>query len=310
MDTTHTKVGSDANPKKKSNFGGKSPAMAPFSDTDLIINPDGSIYHLNLKSEQLADKIITVGDPSRVHRVSKYFDTIEFEMNKREFITHTGMYKGKRVTVISTGMGTDNVEILMTELDAIVNIDLKKREPRPNPRKLSLVRVGTSGTIQEDVKVDSLLLSEYGLGLDSLMHFYQYQQEGFELDVALKFQELLQLPYVPYCVRGSDTLMKQFDNIPKGNTLTCHGFYAPQGRQIRTNIRYPDLTSKLMYFHVGDFWLTNIEMETAGYYAMARLLGHEMISTNAILANRVTGQFSKDPNKTIDRLIETVLERI
>lgn len=284
--------------------------MTKFSDTDLIINPDGSIYHLNLKPEHIADKIITVGDPSRVHRVSKYFDDVEFEMNKREFITHTGTYKGKRITVISTGMGTDNVEILMTELDAIINIDLKTREPKANPKKLKLVRVGTSGTIQEDVQVDSLILSEYGLGLDSLMHFYDFKQEGFELEIAQKFQTLLQLPYLPYCVRGSDELMKQFDNIPKGNTLTCHGFYAPQGRQIRTGIRYPDLTNKLMYFHVGDFWLTNIEMETAGYYAMARLLGHEMISTNAILANRMTGQFSKDPNKTIDRLIETVLERI
>jgi uridine phosphorylase len=281
--------------------------MPKYSPTDLIVNNDGSIYHLNLKPEHIADRIITVGDPSRVHRVSAFFDKVEFEMNKREFITHTGTYKGKRITVISTGMGTDNVEILMTELDAIANIDLKKREPRDKPVKLQLVRIGTSGTIQEDVPVDSHILSEYGIGLDSLMHFYKFQQKGFELKVATEFQKALDLPYMPYCVRGSDKLLKKFDGIPLGNTLTCHGFYAPQGREIRTPIRYPNLTNTLMYFNVDDFWITNIEMETAGYYAMSRLLGHQMVSTNAILANRVKGQFSKNPNKTIDELIEKVL---
>lgn len=281
-----------------------------YSATELIVNSDGSIYHLGIRPEQLADKIITVGDPNRVSHVSRHFDNIEFEVNKREFITHTGTYKGKRLTVISSGMGTDNVEILMTELDALVNIDLDKREPKSETKTLTLVRVGTSGAVQEDIKIDSLILSEYGLGIDSLMHFYQLKQTDKELEVSELFKKLLDLPYLPYCVRGSDSLLRKFEGMSLGNTLTCHGFYAPQGRSIRTAIRYPDLTNQLSNFRVGDFRLTNLEMETAGYYAMARLLGHEMISTNAILANRLTGEFSKNPNKTVDDLILTVLERI
>jgi uridine phosphorylase len=281
-----------------------------FSPTELIVNPDGSIYHLGIRPEQLADKIITVGDPSRVSHVSCHFDTIEDKVSKREFITHTGSYKGKRLTVISSGMGTDNVEILMTELDALVNIDLEKRVPKSETKKLTLVRVGTSGTIQRDISVDSLILSEYGLGLDSLMHFYQFEMTELEQRVANEFKKLLDLPYLPYCVRGSDELLKRFSDIPKGNTLTCHGFYAPQGRTIRTEIRYPNLSQQLQDFQAGEFRLTNLEMETAGYYAMARMLGHEMISTNAILANRITGEFSKDSNKIVDELIIKVLELI
>ena len=284
--------------------------MSSFSPTELIVNTDGSIYHLGIRPEQLANKIITVGDPNRVSHVSKYFDTIEHEVNKREFITHTGVYKGKRLTVISSGMGTDNVEILMTELDALVNIDLNKREPKSDTTKLTLVRVGTSGTVQSDIPVDSLILSEYGLGLDSLMHFYKFEHEAHELEVSAQFQKHLDLPYLPYCVRGSEMLLQRFSDMQRGNTLTCHGFYAPQGRSIRRPIRYPDLTQKLSAFRSGDFKLANLEMETAGYYAMARLLGHDMISTNAILANRITGEFSKNTDKVIAQLIINVLERI
>lgn len=281
-----------------------------ISDTDLILNRDKSIYHLSLKPEHIADRIITVGDPGRVHRVSRHFDKVDFEMNRREFITHTGTYQGKRITVISSGMGTDNVEILMTELDAIVNIDLKTKEPKARKKKLKIVRVGTSGTIQQDIPIDSHLMSEHAIGLDSLMHFYDFKMRSFPLDVAKKFQETLNLPYMPYCVKGSGELIEKFSDIRKGNTLTCHGFYAPQGRRIRTDITYPNMVDKLMYFNIGDFWITNLEMETAGYYAMAKLLGHKMISLNAILANRVTGKFSKNPNKTIDSLIEKVLDKI
>lgn len=281
-----------------------------ISETDLILNKDKSIYHLNLRPENLADKIIAVGDPGRVHRVSRHFDKVDFEMNRREFITHTGTFQGKRITVISSGMGTDNVEILMTELDAIVNIDLKTREPKARKKKLTIIRVGTSGTIQQDIPIDSHLLSEHAIGLDSLMHFYKFKMRAFPLEVAKKFQEAIDLPYLPYCVRGSGELIEKFDDIRKGNTLTCHGFYAPQGRTIRTEITYPDFVDKLMYFHVDDFWITNFEMETAGYYALAKLLGHKVLSLNAILANRVTGKFSKDPNKSVDALIEKVLHRI
>ena len=281
-----------------------------YAATELIVNSDGSIYHLGIRPEQLADKIITVGDPNRVSHISRHFDKIEFEVNKREFITHTGTYKGKRLTVISSGMGTDNVEILMTELDALVNIDLQKREPKSSTNKLSIVRVGTSGTIQKDVEVGSLILSEYGLGIDSLMHFYHLDHTDLELEVAEQFKKHLDLPYLPYCVRGSDTLLKQFEGMQLGNTLTCHGFYAPQGRSIRTPIRYPELPNQLAAFQVDNFHLTNLEMETAGYYALARMLGHEMISTNAILANRITGEFAKDAYSIVDELILTVLERI
>lgn len=285
--------------------------MPKFSETDLIINPDGSIYHLNLKPEHISDKIITVGDPSRVHRVSRHFDQVEFEMNKREFITHVGNYKGKRITVISSGMGTDNVEILMTELDALANIDFNTREIKEKKTKLRIVRVGTSGSIQEDIRLGSHVLSEYGIGLDPMVYFYQMDQQGFELEVSEKLKETIGLPYLPYCVRASDTLIEDFKDVMlSGNTVTCHGFYAPQGREIRVPIRFPKLIEKLNYFHLDNFWLTNLEMETAGYYALAKLLGHDMISLNAILANRIRNNFSKDPNKVIDSLIKKALDRI
>lgn len=287
--------------------------MPQFSETDLILNPDGSIYHLNLLPEHIADKIITVGDPGRVHRVSVHFDKIEFEMNKREFITHTGTYKGERLTVISTGMGTDNVEILMNELDAIVNIDLKKREPKTKRKKLKIIRIGTSASIQEDIRLGSHVISEYAIGMDPMVHFYQLEMKGFEKKICDKLQQEIGLPFSPYCVKSSDELAGAFKsnmNMITGNTVTCHGFYAPQGRQIRLPIRYPKLVDQLTYFHVDDFWLTNLEMETAGYYALSKLLGHEVVSLNAIVANRVRNKFSKNPNKVIDSLIRKVLEKI
>ena len=284
---------------------------AKFSETDLILNKDGSIYHLNLLPEHISDRVITVGDPSRVHRISRYFDHVDFEMNKREFITHVGSYKGKRITVISTGMGTDNVEILMTELDALVNIDLKKREVKSRKKRLKIVRIGTSASIQEEVRLGSHVLSEYAIGLDPLVHFYKIDQGDFEQSVCDKLQNELQLPYAPYCIKGSEYLIDKFkDGMTIGNTVTCHGFYAPQGRELRVPIRYPQLAEKLNYFHIDDFWLTNLEMETAGYYALSKILGHDMISLNAIVANRMRNKYAKDPNQVIDSLIRKVLENI
>ncbi len=286
--------------------------MTPtYSETDLILNPDGSVYHLSLRPKDVSDKIIVVGDPGRVHRVSRHFDSVDFEMNKREFITHTGRYKDKKITVISSGMGTDNVEILMTELDALFNIDLVKRQPKQRKKRLQIIRIGTSGTIRDEIKVGSHLATKYAIGLDTIIQFYEYKHRGKERTIIKKLREELDLHYTPYCFKGSNTLLEKFkDCTIVGNTVTCPGFYAPQGREIRIPIRYQDIIEKMQYFHEEDVWITNLEMETAGYYAFGNLLGHEVLSLNAIMANRVKGVFSKNPNRVIDGLIKKVLERI
>lgn len=282
-----------------------------ISETDLILNPDGSVYHLNLLPKNISDTIIAVGDPSRVYMVSQYFDEVEFEMNKREFITHVGKYKGKRITVISTGIGSDNVEIFFNELDALVNIDLKTREPKARKKKLKVVRIGTSGALQEDIPVGTHLLSDYAVGLDNLMNFYDLAMDDFETGLAHDLQKKTGLPFMPYVVRGSEVLREQIENDMKvGNTVTCPGFYAPQGRELRLPIRFPKLLEDLNYYHKGDFWLTNFEMETSAYYAFGRLLGHEVLSANAIIANRIKNKFAKDPNKVVESLIKKVLDRI
>lgn len=287
--------------------------MPKISETDLILNPDGSVYHLNLLPKHISDTIITVGDPSRVYKVSQHFDDVDFEMNKREFITHVGRYKGKKITVMSTGIGTDNVEIFFTEIDALVNLDLKTREPKSRKKKLKVVRIGTSGALQEDIPLGSHLFSNYAVGLDNLMQFYELPMDEFETKIAADIQSKTGLPFTPYMVAGSEILKEQigFDMIA-GNTITTPGFYAPQGRVVRAQNKLPKLLDDLNYYHnkSSDFWLTNFEMETAGYYAMARLLGHEVLSVNAIIANRIKGKFSKDPDKVIDSLIKKVLERI
>lgn len=285
--------------------------MSKISETDLILNPDGSVYHLSLLPKNISDTIITVGDPSRVYAVSQYFDEVEFEMNKREFITHVGKYKGKRITVISTGIGTDNIEIFFTELDALVNIDLKTREPKSRKKKLKIIRIGTSGALQEDIPLGTHLASDYAIGLDNLMNFYDLPMDDLETGLAHDIQKKTGLPFMPYAVRGSVSLREQIgSDMMKGNTVTCPGFYAPQGRELRLPIRFPKLLEDLNYYHKGDFWLTNFEMETAGYYAMGRLLGHEVLSVNAIIANRIKNKFSKDPNKVVESLIKKVLERV
>ncbi len=287
--------------------------MAKISETDLVLNSDGSVYHLSLLPRHVSDTILTVGDPSRVNVITQFFDSIEFEMNRREFITQVGTYNGKRITVISTGIGTDNVEIFFSELDALVNIDLKTREPKSRKRKLKIIRIGTSGALQEDVAVGAHLVTEYAVGFDNLMTFYDLKQDEWEKSIGEDIQKKVKLPFTPYVVKGSDTLRKQIGvDMIVGNTVTTPGFYAPQGRALRIPIKFPKLLDDLNYYHnkSADFWLTNFEMETAGYYALGRLLGHEVLSANAIIANRIKNKFSKDPNKIVEGLIKAVLDRL
>lgn len=285
--------------------------MTKISETDLILNPDGSVYHLNLLPRHISDTVIAVGDPSRVYMVSEFFDEVEFEMNKREFITHVGKYRGKRITVISTGIGTDNVEIFFNEIDALVNVDLKTREPKQRKRKLKVVRIGTSGALQEDIPLGTHLLSDYAIGLDNLMNFYDLPMDDNEAGIAHDLQRKTGLPFMPYVVRGSESLRNLLKSeMVVGNTVTCPGFYAPQGRVLRLPIRFPKLLEDLNYYHKGDFWITNFEMETAAYYGLARLLGHEAMSANAIIANRVKNKFAKDPQKVVKALIKKVLDSI
>jgi uridine phosphorylase len=282
-----------------------------FSPSDLILNADGSVYHLGLRPENLSHKIITVGDPDRVPKVSQYFDSIEFEKKRREFVTHTGMYKGKRLSVISTGMGTDNIEILMHELDMLVNIDLTTRTRKAEQKALTIVRVGTSGSLQADIPMGSHLVSVAAIGLDTLMMFYNLKQNESEYYVSKRLQDVIGLPFQPYCVRGSVELAENIGlDMIKGNTLTCPGFYAPQGRKIRIPLRFPDLVEKLNTFNPFGFKLTNFEMETAGYYSLGRLLGHEVLSVNAIVANRITQEFDTKADETVENLILKVLDRI
>ncbi|PSR56151.1 phosphorylase [Adhaeribacter arboris] len=283
----------------------------PIAESELILNADGSVYHLNLLPEHISDTIITVGDPERVPRISKYFDSIEVEIAKREFVTHTGYYKGKRLTVLSTGMGTDNVEIVMNELDALVNIDLVSREVTDDPISLKIIRIGTSGSLQESIPVGSHLVTEYAIGLDPLMQFYPFVQTGYENTISSALQESLQLGYQPYCVKGSDILREQLGkDLITGNTLTCPGFYAPQGRVLRLELKDADLVTNFNRFKVDDFWLTNFEMETAGYYALGVMLGHEVVSLNAIVVNRITKQFDPNAEQTVENLITKTLDRL
>ena len=285
--------------------------MPKFLESELVLNKDGSVYHLNLKPQHIAENVLIVGDPSRVYRISKHFDKIEFEMNKREFITHVGKYNGKQITVLSTGMGPDNIEIFFTELDALVNVDLKKKEIKARKRPLNIIRIGTSGAMQEDIPVGSHVASRFGVGFDNLMDFYQYEHSSFEAEIALKLREHANLSFTPYVAEGSAGLLEQFsEGMIVGNTVTTPGFYAPQGRHIRLPLKYPKLLRDLSNFHHKDFWLTNFEMETSALYAMARMLGHNMLSVNAVIANRVKGTFSKNPYPTIDSLIKKVLDRL
>lgn len=285
-----------------------------IQSSEFILNPDGSVYHLNLSPEQIAHDIIFVGDQNRVEKITKHFDSIEFTIQKREFKTQTGVYKGKRLTVISTGIGPDNIDIVMNELDALVNIDFNTRTVKKELTSLNIIRMGTSGSLQADIPVDSIVMSEYGLGLDNMLRSYLIDSIcETEIEDAFISQTNWDMRKGrPYVVKGSESLAKKMyrSSIHKGFTGTAGGFYGPQGRVLRLNIQDAALNSKMDAFLYNGIQMTNLEMETAAIYGLGKLLGHECLSLNAIIANRATGTFSNDPYKAVDFLIEYALNKL
>ncbi|WP_417866362.1 nucleoside phosphorylase [Xanthomarina gelatinilytica] len=285
-----------------------------IKDSELILNPDGSIYHLNLKPEHIAHDILLVGDQDRVEKITKHFDRIEFATQKREFKTQTGYYKGKRLTVLSTGIGPDNIDIVLNELDALVNIDLKTRKPKETHTNLNFVRVGTSGSLQADVPVDGFVISSHGLDLNGMLHFYKIDDiSNPEIEEAfVAFTNWNNKKARPIVINNSKKLEAIFDGneVYKGLTATAGGFYGPQGRVLRLPLQDPDLNKKMDTFSFNGMRITNFEMETSVIYGLSKLLGHHALSLNAIIANRATGQFSKDPKAVVERLIAYTLNKL
>lgn len=281
-----------------------------IKNSELILNPDGSIYHLKLTPDQIATTIITVGDMERVDSVTTHFDTIEHSVTNREFKTVTGYLRGKRLSVISTGIGTDNIDIVFNELDALVNIDFNTRLVKSTHTQLTFIRIGTSGTLQPDIAIDSLLISAYAVDMGNLSTYYKHDASSKEQELANTFSKISGLQRT--CIQGDESLIEHFLQQPiflSGITLTAPGFYAPQGRSLRLQTTLPDL-SKLNQLTFDGHRITNLEMETAGIYLLSKLLGHNAISCNALLANRVTGDFSSQPQKTIHKLISACLDLI
>lgn len=282
--------------------------------SELILNPDGSVYHLNLRPEHIANTIIFVGDQNRVEKISRHFDSVEFSAQKREFKTHTGTYKGKRLSVVSTGIGPDNIDIVMNELDALVNIDMETRRPKAELQSLNIIRIGTSGSLQASIETDEFVMSAFGLGLDNMLRSYRIDpicehpiEEAFISHTNWDMHK-----GKPYVVKGAQQLIDMFSNgrIHKGITATAGGFYGPQGRVLRLDIQDPELNAKMDSFSYNGMPLTNLEMETGAIYGLAALLGHRALSLNAIIANRATGTFSDDPYKAVDALIIETLDII
>lgn len=285
-----------------------------IQSSELILNPDGSVYHLNLKPEHIASDIIFVGDQNRVEKITQFFDKIEFSTQKREFKTQTGIFKGKRITVMSTGIGPDNIDIVVNELDALVNIDLETRQPKEELTSLNIIRIGTSGSLHKDIPVDSFVMSKFGLGLDNMLRSYlidRISEDAIE-EAFIHHTNWDIRKGKPYVIRCSKTLEKliESDKIFKGITATAGGFYGPQGRVLRLEIQDPQLNGKMDNFNFNDNRITNLEMETAAIYGLSALLGHNALSLNAIIANRASGTFSEDPYKAVDELIAYTLDKI
>jgi uridine phosphorylase len=285
-----------------------------IQSSELILNPDGSVYHLNLKPEHIARDIIFVGDQNRVEKITQFFDSIEFSTQKREFKTQTGIFKGKRITVMSTGIGPDNIDIVMNELDALVNIDLETRKPKENLTSLNIIRIGTSGSLQADIPVDSFVMAKFGLGLDNMLRSYlidEISNPAIE-DAFIKHTNWDLKKGKPYVIACSSVLEKKIEShqIHKGITATAGGFYGPQGRVLRLNIQDETLNNKMDTFNFEGTRITNLEMETGAIYGLSLLLGHQALSMNAIIANRASGTFSEDPYKAVDALIAYTLEKL
>lgn len=285
-----------------------------IKSSELILNPDSSVYHLNLRPEHLAENIIFVGDQNRVDRISRHFDTIEFSTQKREFKTHTGTYKGKRFSVISTGIGPDNIDIVVNEIDALFNIDLETREIKKELTSVNIVRIGTSGSLQADIPVNSFVLSQYGLGLDNMMRSYRIEDiTDYAMEEAFIAHTQWDLRKGrPYFIQNSPWLEEKLssDQTFKGITGTAGGFYGPQGRVLRLAIQDPELNHKIDNFKFNDYRITNFEMETSAIYGLAKLLGHQAVSLNTIIANRANGTFSEDPYAAVDQLILYTLDKL
>ncbi|MDZ4796427.1 MAG: nucleoside phosphorylase [Bacteroidota bacterium] len=286
--------------------------MSRIAESELIINPRGAIYHLDLRPEEIAGTVITVGDPDRVAEVSKHFDSVEVKRQHREFISHTGHVGQKRLTVLSSGIGPDNIDIVLNELDALVNIDFTTREIKKELKSLNIVRIGTSGSLQADIPVDSFVASTHGLGVDNLLNFYRHEQNDQEKELLQSFVTHTQIHGQignPYISSGAASLIKHFvKDFHQGITVTCPGFYGPQGRILRLGISNPNFVNRLTDFQFGQHRITNFEMETSAIYGLGKLLGHNCLAVNAIVANRVKKEFSKDGKATVENLIVKFLE--
>jgi len=285
-----------------------------FQASELILNRDGSIFHLKLFPGDIADTIILVGDPNRVEMVSAFFDSIEIRKSNREFVTHTGNFRGKRITALSTGIGTDNVDIVLNELDALANIDLDKRQLKKNHRTLQLVRIGTTGGLQKDIPINSFILSRYAAGFDSVLNFYADRNKVADLAMEKAFKEhsgWLPLLPDPYFVRSSDELFRLFPpETHSGITISAPGFYGPQGRRIRLQPMDPKLNDKLESFRYRDLRITNYEMESSALFGLAQLLGHHAVTLCAMIANRASLEFTEDYKGVVNKLIKFTLEHL
>ncbi|MGN6601948.1 MAG: nucleoside phosphorylase [Ginsengibacter sp.] len=288
--------------------------MQRIAESELIVNERGAIYHLDVKPDELATNIITVGDPARVSSISKHFDKIEVQRKHREFITHTGFIGNKRISVVSTGIGPDNIDIVLNELDALVNINFHSRTVKEEMTQLNIIRIGTSGSLQADIPVDSFVASSHGLGLDNLMNFYLHESNEEEKQLIHSFKTQTQLHTGfgdPYISAASMHLLKHFvDGFHQGITVTCPGFYGPQGRILRIGITHPQLIDQLTDFQFGHHRISNFEMETSAIYGLGKALNHHCLSLNAIIANRIHKNFSNDSLGLIDNLIEKALQII